>query len=171
MPSWYGMVSRLKDACRARIMFEIIHIFINVHHCLIIIIHHSHQWNFYRNSLEMSWNVFQLKIPPPMPLSTDVACWVVNGANVEIPSACSCMHQNLTCLHKTHTFTAWEGFKAQGRMSCLHNIWYCPRFHRRSSLFHCCHSSFPSMECLSKLSWNVMELIPIKIPTTNATIH
>ena len=34
MPSWCGRVSVLKDACHAHIIFEIIHVFINVHHAI-----------------------------------------------------------------------------------------------------------------------------------------
>ena len=100
---------------------------------IIVIIRHSHQLNLCRKSLEMSWNVIHLKIPPPMPLSTDLACWLLNGANAQIPSICACMRQNLTWLDKTHAFMVWEGFKAQGCMSYQHNIWDHPRFHQRSS--------------------------------------
>ena len=117
MLSWCGIVSRLKDACHSCIMFEIIHIFINVHHCLIVVIRHSHQRNVCQNSLEMSWNTFQLTNPSPLPLATDVTRWVVNGANVEIPSTCAYMHRNLTLLDKRHAFTVWEGFKSQGMSS------------------------------------------------------
>ena len=77
---------------------------------LIVIFCHSHQRNICRNSLEISLNVFQLTSPSPMPLSTDVTRWIVNGANVEIPSTCACMCQNLTWLDKTHAFMVWEGF-------------------------------------------------------------
>ena len=71
----------------------------------------------------------------------------------------------------TGAFTVWEGFKYQGCMSCSHNVWYHPYFHQHSSLSHCHHSPFPSMECLSKLFRNVMEHLPIKKSTTNAIIH
>ena len=66
-----------------------------------------------------------------MPLSIDVTPSAMKGANVEIPSTCSCMHQNLTWLDKTLAFMVWEGFKAQGYMLFPHNISDRPRFHQR----------------------------------------
>ena len=138
----------------------------------------SHCHHLWFTSIEylskIYWNVMvcaPITSPSPMPLSTDVARWAVKGANVEIPSTCACMCQNLTWLDKTHAFTVWEGFKAQGCMSCPHNLWDCPCFHQCSSLSHCRHSPFPSTEFLSKLSWNVMERLPINEPITIAIIH
>ena len=128
---------------------------------VIIVIHHSHQWNICRISLEISWNVIRLKIPPPMPLSTDVARWVVNGANVEIPSTCASMRQNLTWLDKTHACMVWDGFKAQVCTLFTHNVWYLPHFSSTFIMqFHWNHSPFPSTKSLLKLSWNVMERLP-----------
>ena len=98
---------------------------------------HCHHLSF--SSMEslskLSWNFMEClpTSPSPMTLSIDVARWAVKGANVEIPSNCVCMHQNFTWLDKTHSFMLWEGFKAQGCMSCPHNHWDCPRFHQLSS--------------------------------------
>ena len=90
-----------------------------------------------RESLsKLFWNVMEhlpITIPSPMPLSTDVAHWAVKGANIEIPSTCACMCQNLTWSDKTHAFTVSEGFKAQGCMSCPHNLLDRPCFHQSSS--------------------------------------
>ena len=81
-----------------------------------------------------SWSLIVIILhSSPMPLSSYIARSVVNGANVQIPSTCACMHLNLAWLDKTHAFTAWEGFKAQGCMSCPHILWDCPHFHQRSS--------------------------------------
>ena len=110
---------------------------------LIVTIQHSHQQNLCRKYLEMAWNIFQLTSPPPIPLSTNVARWGVNGANIEIPSTCSYMCWNLTWLNKTHAFMVWDGFKAQGCMWCMHNLWDHPCFHQCSScnlIVIICHS-------------------------------
>ena len=126
---------------------------------------HFHHSPFpYMESLsQLSWNVMERlpTSPSPMPWSIDVTRWAVNGANVEIPSNCSCMHQNLTWLDKAQAFTVWEGFKAQGCLMCPYNLW------DRLCLHQCSSCSliviifpFPSMESLSKLSWNVMEHLP-----------
>ena len=111
-----------------------------------------------------SWNVMEHlpTIPSPIPLSTNVARWVVNGANVEIPSTCDCMHQNLTWLDKTHAFTLWEGFKAREYMSCPHNLWLVhPRFHQCSSwsLIVIIHHSHLWNRCRNSLemSWKVFQ--------------
>ena len=53
--------------------------------------------------------------------------------NVEIPSNCACIHQNLTWLDRAHAFMVWDGFKAQGCLTCPHNIWDCPSLHQSSS--------------------------------------
>ena len=125
---------------------------------LIVIIFHSHQGNRCRNS----WNVMEhlpITRPSPMPLSTDVACWAAIGANVQSPSTCACMCRNLTWLDKTHAFTVWEGFKAQGCMLCPHNLWDPPHFHQRSScsLIVIIHHSHQWNICWNSLemSWNV----------------
>ena len=82
-------------------------------------------------------------------------------ANVEIPSTCACMHQNFKWLDKTHAFMVWEGFKAQGYMSCTHNLWYHPRFHQCSScsLIVIIHHSHQWNLCKNSLqmSWNVFQ--------------
>ena len=97
-----------------------------------------------------------------MPLSTDVAGWVVNGANAKIPSTCAYMCWNFTWLDKTHAFMAWEGFKAQGCMSCPHNLWYRPRFHQRSScslIVIICHShQWNHCRNSLEMSWNIIQL-------------
>ena len=103
---------------------------------------------------KLSWNVMERlpTIPSPMPLPTDVARWAVNGANVEIPLTCANMRWNLTWLDKTHAFTLWEGFKAQGCMSCPHNVWDHPHFHQRSScnlIVIFCHSHQRNICCNS----------------------
>ena len=131
---------------------------------LIVIIHHSHQQNIFQNSLEMSWNVFQhAHHQCHYTLISHVENW--NGSNVEIPSTCSCMCENLTWLDKTRAFMVWDGFKSQGYMSCPHNIWYHPSFHQCSScsLIVIIHNSH-QQESLLKLSWNVMESLP-RIPS------
>ena len=128
---------------------------------LTIIILHSHQWNISRNSLEMSWKVFQLTSPSPIPLSIDVTRWAVNGANVEIPSTCAYMCQNLTWLDKTHASMAWEGFKDQGCMLCPHNRWDRPRFHQCSScslIVIICHShQLNHCQNSLEMSWNFFQ--------------
>ena len=105
--------------------------------------------------------IFIILHSPPMPLSTDIAHWVVNGANVQIPLTCACMHQNLTWLDKTCAFTVWEGFKAQGCMLCPHNHWDCPRFHQLSScsLIVIIHHSHQGNLCPNylEISWNVFQ--------------
>jgi hypothetical protein len=117
----------------------------------------------------MSWIIIHLKIPPPMPLSTDVAHWVVNGTNIQIPSTCAYMSWNLTWLDKTHAFMVWEGFKAQECMSCLHNLWYRPCFHQCSScslivIIHHSHQHNRSQNSL-EMSWNAFQLTsPSPIP-------
>ena len=132
MPSRSGRVSRLKDACRAHIILEIIHVFINVHHVVLL------------SSFAIPINKIFFKTllkchgciptsPSPMPLSTGIARWGVNGANIEITSICAYMRRNLTWLDKTHAFTVWEGCKDRGYMSCLHNLWDRPCFHQGSS--------------------------------------
>ena len=128
---------------------------------LIVIICHSHQRNCCWNSLELSWNAFQLTSLSPIPLSTDVRRWVVNGANLEIPSTCAYMRQNLTWLDKAHAFTVWEGFKTQGYMVCLHNIWDHPHLHQWSwcnLIVIICHSHIWNL-CRNSLemSWNVFQ--------------
>ena len=102
--------------------------FIMQSHC-----HHS-PFPSTKSLSKLSWNVMEClpTIPSPMSLYTDIARWVVNGANVEIPSTCSYMHWNLTWLDKTHAFMVLEGFEAQGCMSCLHNICDHPCFHQHS---------------------------------------
>ena len=107
----------------------------------------------------MSQNIFQLMIPSPMPLSSDVAHWAVKGANIEIPWTCACMSRNLIWLDKTHAFTMWEGFKAQGCLTCSKNIWDRPCFHQRSScslVVIILHSHQQNL-CRNSLemSWNV----------------
>ena len=117
----------------------------------------------------MSWNVFQLTSSSPMPLSTNVSHWAVNGVNIEIPSTCAYMRRNLTWLDKTHAFTLWEGFKAQGCMPCPHNLWDRPCFHQCSScilIVIICHSHQRN-HCRNSLemSWNTFQLkIPSPIP-------
>ena len=77
---------------------------------------------------KLSWNIME-RLPKslsPMPLSTDVARWVVKGDNIEITSTCFHMGRILTWLDKTHAFTVWEGFEAKGCMSCPHNFWDRP---------------------------------------------
>ena len=109
----------------------------------------------------MSWNIFQLTVPSPMPLSTDDRCWAVNGANVEIPSTWAWNCQNLTWLDKSHAFTVWEGLMAQGCMLCPHNVWDHPHFHKHSSCsvtvifwhFHQWNLCRNSLE----MSWNVFQ--------------
>ena len=124
-----------------------------------------------------------------MALSIDAACWAVNGANVAIPSTWACMCQNLTWLDKTHAFMVWEGFKAQGCMSCLHNVWDRPCFHQHSlcnnivlwawaSWFFtfCCQSSpyhmgstnhISILNCLHYLCWHFSSFIKQPITVTN----
>ena len=100
--------------------------------------------------------------PSPMSLSTDIARWVMKGTNVEIPSTYACMCQNLTWLDKIHAFIVWEGFKAQGCMSCPHNLWDHPHFHQRSScnLIVIIHHSHQQSICQNSLemSWNIFQL-------------
>ena len=112
---------------------------------------------------KLSWNVMERlpSSPSSMPLSTDVACWAVKGANIEIPSTCASMRRNLTWLDKTHAFTLWEGFKAQGYMSCPHNLWDRPRFHQLSScnlVVIILHSHQGNL-CQNsiEMSWNVFQ--------------
>ena len=119
-------------------------------------------WIFFLSKL--SWNVMErlpITSPSPMPLSTDVARWAVKGSNVEIPSTCAYMSQNLTWLGKTHAFMVWEGFKAQGCMSCPHNLWDHPRFHQSSScsLIVIIHHSHQWNLCWNSLemSWSVFQ--------------
>ena len=106
----------------------------------------------------LSWNVMEchpFKIPSPMPLSIDIARWVVNVANVEIPSTCAYMHQNLTWLDKTHAFMVWDGFKAQGCTSSMHNVWYRPHFHQRSS---CSFTVIIHHSHQRNICWNSLEM-------------
>ena len=123
----------------------------------------------------MSWNIFQLTIPPPMQLSTDIAHWDVNGDNIEIHSTCSYMCRNLTWLDKTHAFMVWEGFKAQGCMSCPHNLWDHPRFHQHSScsLVVIIRHSHQGNLCQKSLemSWNVFQLQAHRQCNYPATLH
>ena len=84
--------------------------------CSLIVIHIN------RIFVETLLKCLPITIPSPMTLSTDVARWAVKGANVEIPSTCSCMHRNLTWLDKTLGFTVFEGFKSQGYMLCSHKF-------------------------------------------------
>ena len=114
-----------------------------------------------KSLLKLSWNVMEClpTIPSPIPLSTNIARWAVNGANVEITSTCAYMCQNLTWLDKTHAFTVWEGFKAQGCMSCPHNLWDHPCLHQCSSwslIVIICHSHQQNL-CLNSF---VMEHLP-----------
>ena len=98
---------------------------------------HCHHLSFpsMKSLLKHSWNVMENLPTSPslMSLSTDIASWVVKGANIKITSTYSYMHRNLTWLDKTRTFTLWEGFKDQGCMSCPYNVWDHPHFHKRSS--------------------------------------
>jgi len=114
---------------------------------------------------KLYWNVMgplPFKIPSPMPLSINVARWVVKGANVEIPSTWSCLCHNLTRLDKTYAFMVCEGFKAQGYMLCPHNIWDHPRFHQHSScsLIVIIHHSHQCNLCWNSLemSWSIFQL-------------
>ena len=112
---------------------------------------------------KLCWNVMEHlpTIPSPMPLSTDVARWVVKGANVEIPSTCACMRQNLTWLDKTHAFTVWEGFKAQACMSYPYNIWDHTCFNQRSScsIIVIIRHSHQQNLCRNsiEMSWNIFQ--------------
>ena len=116
-----------------------------------------------KSLLKLSWNVMEClpTSPSPMPLSTDVAHWVVNGANIEIPSTCACMRRNFTWLDKTRAFMVCEGFKAQGCMLYPHNLWDRPRFHQRSScsLIVMIHHSNQHNLCQNSLemSWNIFQ--------------
>ena len=117
------------------------------------------------------WNVMERlpKSTSPMPWSTDTARWVVNGANVEIPSTSTCMHRNLTWIDKTHALMVWDGFKAQGCMSSMHNVWYCPHFHQLSScnLIVIIRYSHQWKLCRNSLemSWKVIHLkVPPPMP-------
>ena len=57
MPWWYGRVSRLKDVWFPHIIFDNIHVCINVHNgCIDVIICRLHMYNICWNSIEMSWN-------------------------------------------------------------------------------------------------------------------
>ena len=125
---------------------------------LIVIVRHSHQQNLCRNSIEIFMECLPIS-PSLMPLSTDVAHWVVKGANVEIPSTCACMCQNLTWIDKTHAFMVWDGFKVEGCMSFMHNVWYRPYFHQHSScnltvIIHHSHQWNLFQNSL-EMSWNV----------------
>ena len=117
-----------KDACCACIIFEIIQVFINVHHAVSLSSFAIPiKGIFIETILKCSWNIFQ------------------------------------------QAFMLWEGFKAQGCISCLHNVWHHQYFHQHSScsvIVIILHS-----HQWSKLSWNVMERHPFKNPTTNAIIH
>ena len=126
---------------------------------------HCHHSSFpsIESWLKLSWNVMEC-LPTsssPMPWSIDVGRWAVNGEIVEIPSTCSCMHQNLTWLDKTHAFMLWEGFKAQGCISCPHNLWDRPHFHQRSScsLIVISRHSHQRNLCRNSLemSWNIFQ--------------
>ena len=125
-------VSQLKDARRPHIIFEIFHVCINIHHAVSL---SSFIIPKYEYLSKLSWNIMEHlpTSPSPMPWSTDAAHWALNGANVVITSNCACMHRNLTWLDKTHAFMVWDGFKAQGCMSFMHNVWYRPHFHQCSS--------------------------------------
>ena len=127
MPSRCGRVSRLKYACCACIIIFIIHIFINVHHAVSF---SSFTIPIKRIFVETLLKFHGTSSNKPI---TNVTHWVVNGANVEIPSTCAYMCRNLTWSDKKDAFTVWEDFKAQGYMSCPHNIWDHPHFHQRSS--------------------------------------
>ena len=79
----------------------------------------------------MSWNVFQQShhqchCPP----TSHIEQWM--GPMLKSLQLVP-MHRNLTWLDKTCDFTVWEGFKAQGCMSCTHNVWDHPHFHQCSS--------------------------------------
>ena len=84
---------------------------------------------------KLYWNVMEHipTSPSPVPLYTDVTHWAVKRANVEISSTCAYMCRNLTWLDKTYAFTVWEGFKAQGCLTCSKNIWDHPHLHQHSS--------------------------------------
>jgi hypothetical protein len=121
---------------------------------------------------KLSWNVMErLPINESITnaLSIDVAHWAVNGENVEIPLDFAYVRRNLTWLDKTHAFTMWEGFKVQGFMSCLHNVWDHPHFHQRSScslIVIFCHSHQWNL-CRNSLemSRNIFQLtIPSPMP-------
>jgi hypothetical protein len=108
----------------------------------------------------MSWNIFQLKIPPPMPLSTDVAHWGVNGANNEIPPNCSYM-------------PSWCGRVSRLKDACHAHIIF-DIIHVFINVHHAVSlSSFviPINGIVVKLSWNGMEHLPINKPITIAIIH
>ena len=133
MPSYYGRVSRLEVTYCAPIIFEIIHIFINVHH-VVSLSSFSIPINeiFFETLLkchEMSSNkrahhLFHCPLTPTLSSEWGQHCDSFN---------LGCMCRILTWLDKTHTFMVWEGFKAQVCMSCLHNIFDHPHFHQRSS--------------------------------------
>ena len=114
---------------------------------------------------KLSWNVMEripITSPSWMSLSTNVECWVVKGANFEIPSTCACVHRNLTWWDKTHAFMVWEGFKAQGCMSFPHNLLDRPHFHQcwSCSLIVIIRHSHQGNLCWTSLgmSWNVSQL-------------
>ena len=125
--------------------------FIMQSHC-----HHS-PLPFIESLLKLSWNVMERlpTCPSPMSWSTNVAHWAVNGANVELPLTCSCMCWILTWLDKTHAFMVWDGFKAQGCMSCLHTLWDRPHFHQHSS---CSLNVIIRHSHQQNLCWNTLEM-------------
>ena len=111
------------------------------------------------------WNEMEHlpRIPSPIPWSIDTTRWAVNRDNVEIPSNCASMLQNLTWLGKTHALMVWEGFNAQGFMSCPLNIWDRPRLHQLSwcNLIVIIHHSHLWNLCQNSLemSWNVFQQV------------
>ena len=158
MPSWCGRVSRLKDACHSHIIFEIIHVCINVHHVVSLSSFSIPIYGIFVETLLKCHGTSSY-----IPITNIMIHWhctlTSEWGNTEIPSNCSYMHRNLTWLDKTHAFTVWEGFKAQGFLTCLHMLWDHPCLHQRSScsIIVIIHHSHLWNLCRNSLemSWNI----------------